>query len=235
MPGEMKMRACFKSAGIFLTCLFFITTACDYGMSSSDAPKAPKFSSAKERQAWVIKTYLPWMEGYSWTYANVPPSDGRFLYDLMIKTKRRSALEMGSANGYSAIWIGMAMEKTGGRLVTIELDQEKAALCRGNIMNTGLSKVVDCIQGDAMLVAPKLEGPFDFLFVDIGPVDVQPFVQAVEMKLAKDFIIALHNIGFAGNYEEMFAYAKSRGWSVESKRTDGGEGFFLITPKPMNL
>lgn len=229
------MHACLKLFAIFFTCLLFITTACDYGMSSSDAPKAPKFSSAKERQAWVIKTYLPWMEGYSWTYANVPPSDGRFLYELMVKTNRRSVLEMGSANGYSAIWIGMAMEKTKGELVTIELDQEKAALCRSNIKNTGLSAVVDCIQGDALLVAPKLEGEFDFLFVDIGPVDVQPFVRAVENKLAKDFIIALHNIGFAGNYEEMFSHAKSKGWSVESKRTDGGEGFFLITPKPMDL
>lgn len=229
------MHACLKLAGIFLICLLFVTTACDYGMSSSDAPKTPNGSTSKERRMWIMQSYLPWMEGYSWSYANVPHRDGRFLYDLMLKTKRKSALEMGSANGYSAIWIGMAMEQTRGRLVTIELNEKKAALCRSNITNTGLSKVVNCLQGDALLVAPKLEGRFDFLFVDIGPVDTLPFVQAVEKNLADDFIIALHNLGFAGNYEEMFAYAKSRGWSVEAKRTDGGEGFFLITPKPMNL
>ena len=205
--------------------------ACDYEMSASEAPHAPAFANPEERRAWVIKNYLPWMEAYDWTYYNVPPSDGRFLFELIQKTNRQSALEMGSANGYSAIWIGLAMEQTKGKLVTIELDREKAALCKSNIKNVGLEKVVTCLQGDALLVAPSLEGQFDFLFVDIGPTDLLPFVKAAEQKLMHDFIIALHNIGFAGNYEKLFEYAKSKGWVIKSVRTKNGEGFFLISPK----
>jgi caffeoyl-CoA O-methyltransferase len=233
--GGWKMNACSKINTIFIACLLFMAAACDYGMSSSDAPQPPKFSSLDERHAWVIKKYLPWMESYSWTYANVPHNDGRFLYDLIVKTQRKSALEMGSANGYSAIWIGMAMEKTGGRLITIELDKEKAGLCRGNLRNVGLSTIVKCINGDALLVAASLEGRFDFLFVDIGPVDALPFFEAAEKILDQDFIIALHNVGFAGNYENMFAYAKSKGWTIKSRRTNDGEGFFLITPEPLDI
>lgn len=220
-----------KLAGAVLACFLIMTAACDYEMSASEAPHAPEFANPGERRVWVIENYLPWMEGYDWTYYNVPPSDGRFLYELIQKTNRQSALEMGSANGYSAIWIGLAMEQNQGKLVTIELDQEKAALCKSNIKNVGLEKVVTCLQGDALLVTPRLDGRFDFLFVDIGPTDLLPFVQAAEQKLKSDFIIALHNIGFAGNYEKLFEYAKSKGWAIKSARTKNGEGFFLISPK----
>src|SRR4029453_19200025 len=72
----------------------------------------------------------------------VSEEDGRFLR-LMIATKKaQRALEIGGASGYSAIWIGMGLRETGGRLVTIEYDPIRAKELAENIKRTGLSDIV---------------------------------------------------------------------------------------------
>jgi predicted O-methyltransferase YrrM len=199
-------------------------------MSGNEPPQPPAFSSLQERHNWVIKTFLPWMEQFIGTYHNVPRADGKFLKKLVEKTSRRRALEMGSANGYSAIWIGLGLENTQGDLKTIEIEPHIAALCRENIKHAGLDKIVTCLTGDALKVTPNLQGPFDFLFIDIGPMDMTPFVKAAEPKLTMDAIIVLHNLAFASSYQTVLDYADSKGWHVQKVKPDHGMGLFLISP-----
>src|SRR5687768_12655913 len=61
----------------------------------------------------------------TWRDLNVPESDGRLLYDLVLKHNFRRALEIGTSTGHSGIWIAWALSKTGGRLVTIEIDPRR--------------------------------------------------------------------------------------------------------------
>lgn len=55
------------------------------------------------------------------------PQDGRYLYDLILKNKLASGLEIGASGGYAAIWLGMAFRQTGGRLVSVESSKEPGA------------------------------------------------------------------------------------------------------------
>ena len=79
----------------------------------------------------------------------VSEEDGQFLRLLVGATNARSVLEIGGASGYSAIWIGMGLRQTGGRLVTIEYDPMRAKELAANIQKAGLSDIVRVVAGDA--------------------------------------------------------------------------------------
>ena len=222
----MKAATCITVLGGILLSFLFGASA----TSGIEAPQAPAFASVQEHQNWVMNTYLPWMEQSMYTFHNVPRADGQLLKTLVEKTKRHHGLEMGASNGYSAIWIGLGMENTQGGLVTIEIEPDVADLCRENIKRAGLEKNVTCVTGDALKVAPGLKGPFDFLFIDIGTMDMVPFIKAAEPKLTPDAIIVLHNLAFASSYQTALDYAASKGWHIQKVKPDKGMGLFLISP-----
>ncbi len=135
------------------------------------------------------------LEQYARTHAtmNVPRTDGEFLRILAEGCKVKRGLEIGSSNGYSAIWIGMGLEKTGGKLVTVEIDRNRAQMCKENLKKAGLDKIVESVEGDALKVIPKLEGPFDFVFIDALKEDYKRYLDMVMRKMPVGGVIAAHN------------------------------------------
>jgi predicted O-methyltransferase YrrM len=124
----------------------------------------------------------------------VSEEDGRFLRALAVAKGSRQALEIGSASGYSAIWIGLAMRDTGGRLVTIEYDPARALAAAENVRRAGLSDVVTVIHGDAFAAIPKQTGPFDLVFLDAWKKDYQRFFSLVFPRLSKGGVFLAHNV-----------------------------------------
>ena len=59
---------------------------------------------------------------WSWRDANVPEVDGRALHDIILENGYKSALEIGTSTGHSTVWIAWALSKTGGKLITVEID-----------------------------------------------------------------------------------------------------------------
>lgn len=137
---------------------------------------------------------------YSWHDMNVPPSDGQVLYDLIVKNGYRNAVEIGTSTGHSGIWIAWALSKTGGRLITIEIDEQRHREALENFRKAGLSEYIDARLGDAHKLVPELEGPFDFVFSDADKgwykkyfIDLAP-----ELKIGGCF--TAHNI--SGRYRQ---------------------------------
>jgi predicted O-methyltransferase YrrM len=99
----------------------------------------------------------------------VTPSQGKLLYLLAKMQRARKILEIGTLGGYSTIWMARALSR-GGRLVTLEAEEEHAAVARKNIARAGLSAKVDLRLGEALATLPKIAeektGPFDFVFID---------------------------------------------------------------------
>jgi predicted O-methyltransferase YrrM len=124
----------------------------------------------------------------------VSEEDGRFLRLLIAATKRKRALEIGGASGYSAIWMGQAMRETGGRLVTIEYDPNRAKELAANIKRAGLTDVVQVVAGDAFAEIPKLPGTFDFVFLDAWKRDYKRFLDLVYPRLDKGGLFTAHNV-----------------------------------------
>jgi caffeoyl-CoA O-methyltransferase len=124
----------------------------------------------------------------------VSEEDGRFLRLMVASKKAQHALEIGGASGYSAIWIGMGLRDTGGRLVTIEYDPARAKELADNIKRAGLSDIVQVIAGDAFQQIPKVAGSFDFVFLDAWKKDYKRFFDMVYPRLDKGGLFLAHNV-----------------------------------------
>src|SRR5687767_14597322 len=114
----------------------------------------------------------------------VSEEDGRFLRVLVGATNARQVLEIGAASGYSAIWLGMGLRQTGGRLVTIEYDPVRAKEAAANVRRAGLSDIVQVIAGDAFKEIPKVHGQFDLVFLDAWKPDYRKFFDIVFPRVA---------------------------------------------------
>lgn len=136
-------------------------------------------------------------------WGNVWPKDGKFLHDLIVEHGYQRGLEIGTSTGYSAIWMGMALQKTGGKLVTIEIDSELAALARENFARTQMENTIELREGDALEIIPQLEGPFDFVFIDAYKPDYVRYLKMVYPKVRRDGAILAHDaVWHAGQMQD---------------------------------
>jgi predicted O-methyltransferase YrrM len=124
----------------------------------------------------------------------VSEEDGRFLRLLVATAGAKRALEIGGASGYSAIWMGLGLRETGGRLVTIEYDADRARELAANIDKAGLTDVVTVVAGDAFKEIPRLSGTFDFVFLDAWKRDYQRFFDLVFPRLQPGGLFVGHNV-----------------------------------------
>lgn len=131
---------------------------------------------------------------YSWRDMNVPESDGKVLYDIIIKNNYTKALEIGTSTGHSGIWIAWALSKTGGRLITIEIDERRYKEALANFEEAGLSDYIDARLADAHELVPELKSPFDFVFCDADKGWYKNYLIAVLPKLKVGGCFTAHNV-----------------------------------------
>jgi predicted O-methyltransferase YrrM len=124
----------------------------------------------------------------------VSEEDGRFLRLLVATRGAKRALEIGGASGYSAIWIGMGLRETKGTLVTIEYDPTRARELTENITRAGLADIVHVVAGDAFAEIPKVQGTFDFVFLDAWKRDYKRFFDLVYPRLDAHGLFVAHNV-----------------------------------------
>ena len=124
----------------------------------------------------------------------VSEEDGRFLRLMIASTNRKRALEIGGASGYSAIWMAQGLRATGGRLVTIEYDPARARELADNVRRAGFSDIVQVVPGDAFVEIPKLQGTFDFVFLDAWKRDYKKFFDVMLPRLDKGGLFTAHNV-----------------------------------------
>jgi predicted O-methyltransferase YrrM len=124
----------------------------------------------------------------------VSDADGHFLRVMAATTRATHALEIGGADGYSAIWIGLGLRETGGRLTSIEYDPDRARQEAENVRRAGLSDVVTVVPGDAFKKIPSLPGTFDFVFLDAWKRDYERFFELVWPRLDPGGLFLAHNV-----------------------------------------
>ena len=144
-----------------------------------------------------VKQFLAQRAG-TWRDLNVPEVDGQTLHDLIVKHRYTRALEIGTSTGHSGVWIAWALSKTGGRLITVEVDESRHKEARANFEAAGLSAFVDARLGDAHTIVPALSGPFDFVFSDADKDWYPNYFTAVFPKLVAGGCFTTHNVSEAG-------------------------------------
>ena len=124
----------------------------------------------------------------------VSEEDGRFLRVLVGATNARQVLEIGAASGYSAIWIGLGLRQTGGKLTTIEFDPVRAREAAANVQRAGLSDIVHVVHGDAFQEVAKVPGTFDLVFLDAWKPDYKKFFDMVFPRVNPGGLFLAHNV-----------------------------------------
>jgi predicted O-methyltransferase YrrM len=152
-----------------------------YAQQAGD-PEEP----ARQRLAWMPKNQ-PGM-------LNVDENEGAFLRDQVIKVGAKRALEVGTSNGYSSLWIALGLRQTGGHLTTLEIDDAKVKLARENFRLAGLEPLITLQHADALEEIPKLQGPFDFVFIDAWKYDYLKYLDMVLPMVPPGGVIVAHNV-----------------------------------------
>ncbi len=151
-----------------------------------------QFPEVKTKLDEQVKSFLE-ENSDKWYDMNVPLSDGKILYDLIIKNNYTRAVEIGTSTGHSAIWIAWALSKTGGKLITIEIDKKRYMTAMANFRKAGLSDFIDARLADAHELVPQLPGKYDFVFSDADKEWYKNYFIAMDPKLEPGGCFTAHN------------------------------------------
>jgi caffeoyl-CoA O-methyltransferase len=123
----------------------------------------------------------------------IGPLVGELLFILARATQARQILELGTASGYSAIYLARGAEMQNGQVISLELDAAMAARARGNLARAGVGDRVEVREGEALLLMEGMAGPFDLVFLDI---DKESYLAALGH--CQRLLRVADNVGFTG-------------------------------------
>jgi caffeoyl-CoA O-methyltransferase len=174
-----------------------------------------------------VQAFLERKRG-TWRDLNVPESDGRALHDLIVKHGFKHAVEIGTSTGHSSLWIARALAKTGGRLVTIEIDPRRHREAVENFEAAGVSRLIDARLGDAHELVPRLEGPIDFVFSDADKDWYANYFEALWPKMTEGGCFTAHNVsGRMRGIREFMNAVRSRPDAVTTVDNRSGAGLSI--------
>ena len=162
---------------------------------------------------------------------NVPVEDGRLLRLLAETIGAKNVVEIGTSNGYSGIWFCLALRNTGGKLITYEIDAQRASLARQNFKRAGVQKFITLVEGDAHEEVAKLQEPIDLLFLDAdkrGYIDyleqLLPLVRPGGLIVAHNMTVSMAHPPFVkaittnADLETLFLHMDQAGVAVSMKK-----------------
>jgi predicted O-methyltransferase YrrM len=185
------------------------------------------FAQQKKQQTFIDEQVKSFLEDHKsdWSDWNVPYRDGQFLYDLIIENKYTRALEIGTSTGHSSIWIAWALSKTGGKLITIEINEGRYEEAMANFKTAGVSDYIDARLADAHQLVKDLEGPFDFVFSDADKDWYTQYFIDVAPRMTIGGCFTAHNMNMYGQgIRDFKKYIESREdfvSSIENEKTSG--------------
>jgi predicted O-methyltransferase YrrM len=180
--------------------------------------------------------------------AGLPPHDvsaaqGRLLEILARAQGAQRILELGTLGGYSTIWLARALAP-GGELISLEVDAAYAEVARANVARAGLADRVEVICGRALDTLPRLNGPFDLVFLDADKRSSPAYLGwAIELSRPGTLIVADNVIrggavvdaatgdesvdGVRGMFELMGADRRLVATAIQTVGAKGYDGFAL--------
>lgn len=160
----------------------------------------------------------------------VPEEDGRLLRLLVESVQAKKVVELGTSAGYSGTWMAMALQKTGGKLITHEIDEGRARLARENFKQAGVEDVVTLVMGDAHQTITQVEGPIDVVFLDADKEGYIDYMQKLMPKIRPGGLIIAHNMN-PGQADQNFIKAITTDSRLETLLLHRDTGGVSVTMK----
>lgn len=127
---------------------------------------------------------------------NIPRKTGILINTFIKMMKAQNALEIGTSNGYSGLWILKALKETGGKLTTIEFYEKRQSVAIENFNKCGVGDIVRPLQGSACDILESLDDSekFDFVFIDANKREYVRYFELVKPHLTSNALIIADNI-----------------------------------------
>ena len=138
----------------------------------------------------------------------VAPTTGSFLYSVCAPQTDCEVLEIGGSRGYSAIWLAAAARILGGRVLSLEIDEQRADTWRANVGEAGLADWADVVVGDALETLPAIDDVFDVVFLDAEKELYEPLFQIARTKLETGALVIADNV--LSHVDTLGAYSAAR-------------------------
>jgi len=142
----------------------------------------------------------------------VGPVVGELLFILARVINAKRILELGTATGYSSLFLGQACTETDGSVVTLEIDPDMARRARRYFESAGLEATITVDTGEAIEMLDQLEGPFDMVFMDIEKLDYIRALAPCHRLLRPGGLLVADNVGFKDADEFNQAVRSSKDW-----------------------
>ncbi len=133
------------------------------------------------------------LDKFSRTGLNTTPPDAMMLRILVESRGAKRGVEVGAASGFGAMNMGIAFERTGGHLYSLEIDPRRVEVTRQNLQKLGLEKSVTVVEGDALKTLSTLTGEFDFVFLDALKPDYLKYLKLIEPRLKRGAVVVADN------------------------------------------
>ena len=137
---------------------------------------------------------------------NLEPASAQLLSILVRASGVTRALEIGTSNAYSTIWLAWSLAPAGGHIISVDRNPDKHALARENLRRAGLLDHVELRTGDATEIVRELAGPFDLIFLDADRRKFPELMQILLPKLASKVLVVADNV--LSHPEEIAEYLK---------------------------
>ena len=140
------------------------------------------------------------------------PEKAKFLQQIVWKVQPNIMIECGTAIGYSGLWIAQELQAIGsGKLITIEIDPERASEAQSNFTQAGVNHLIDSRVGDARKVLDDIDVAVDLLLLDNDFQNYFPCFQAIESQLKNGATLVADNVGIgADKMKDYLDYTRSQ-------------------------
>lgn len=239
MPVALRRALVVAGGALLLALAFFGGLRLNWFLS--DRPGATPALAQNSDERRVLEAVAAMRSANHRQFA-VTDSDGQTLRILAESLGARRAVEIGTSTGYSALWLGLAMRHTGGRLTTFEVDPRRAATARGYIAKAGLEDNVDIVVGDAHKNIAELKEPIDLVFIDADKPGYVDYLEKLLPLVREGGLILAHNAEMAPEYMERVRrdptletvlLSEDSGFTVTlKKRTPPAAGISAVRPQP---
>jgi predicted O-methyltransferase YrrM len=125
---------------------------------------------------------------------NLEPGTARLMSMLVRSSQRKRVLEIGTSNGYSTIWLAWSVSATGGRVLSIDRDEQKQMQADANLRRAQLREFVDLFHGDATGIVASIPGQFDLVFFDADRWSAPQQLELLLPKLTPDVFVLADNV-----------------------------------------
>lgn len=147
----------------------------------------------KDEQEQRVLQALETMRGGP-RFANVSPTDGRLLRLLAEAVDAKRIVEIGTSTGESATWLALGLRKTGGRLFTHEIDEDRAKVAEKNFKTAGVDDLITIVLGDAHETVKQHKEPIDILFLDADKEGYIDYLEKLLPLVRPGGLIVAHNM-----------------------------------------